>query len=371
MFGGAGDDWVKYAGSTGGVTVSLLTNSGSGGHASGDTLHSIEHLQGSTHADVLTGDNTTANQLFGSGGNDNIFGGGGHDFLLGQDGDDAIYGGSGRDVMRGGAGADHLDGGSEDDWVQYHDANAGVSLSLLTGTGTAGDAAGDTFTSVEHVKGTGYADTISGNAARNIFLAGDGDDLITGNGGNDLFYGESGNDTLIGSSAGETFYGGAGSDDIQGGGGNDWLRFGDAGAGISVSLLTGTGSLGDAAGDTIADIEFLWGSDFSDTLEGDHAVNMIRGGAGDDTITGHGGNDILQGHDGSDTFVFHTGDGTDRIHEYEIGIDRLHIMDAASFADLTVFDFRGDAAITYSPGGTILLTGIDEAMVSSGMFLFG
>ena len=67
----------------------------------------------------------------------------------------------------------------------------------------------------------------------------------------------------------------------------------------------------------------------------------------------------------------HAGDGTDKIHEYEIGIDRLHIMDAASFADLTVFDFRGDAAITYSPGGTILLSGIDEAMVSSGMFLFG
>ena len=371
IFGGDGDDWARYTDSTGGVNVSLVTGAGTGGHASGDTLDSIEHLYGSNHDDVLTGDNATANRLYGYFGDDDLYGGAGHDFMLGQDGDDAIYGGSGRDVMRGGAGADHLDGGSEDDWVQYHDASSGVALDLAAGTGTGGIAAGDSFVSVEHVKGSAYDDIIGGSTGRNIVLAGDGDDLVTSNGGNDVLHGEGGDDTLIGSSAGETFYGGTGADDIRGGGGADWARYLDATSGVAVSLMTGTGTGGEAAGDTLTDVEYLWGSDFDDTLEGDDGVNMIRGGGGNDTITGHGGNDILQGHGGADVFVFHAGDGTDRVNAFEVGTDLLRIADAASFADLTVFDFRGDAAIAYAPGGTILLSGIDETTVSSGMFLFG
>lgn len=350
LFGGSGQDWARYSDSTAGVAVNLATGQGSGGYGAGDILEDIEHLYGSRYGDTLTGDDLTANRLLGDGGNDRIFGGGGDDFLLGQNGDDQIFGGDGRDLLRGGAGADHLDGGSGDDWAQYHDSSSGVSLDLTSG-GTSGAAQGDTFVSIEHVRGTRFDDHITGNASSNILLGSDGDDFLFGGDGDDFLYG------------------GAGADRISGGAGNDWADYSDASSGVAVSLATGTGTAGAASGDQLDGIEWLQGSDFHDTLEGDDAANMIRGGAGGDTITGHGGNDILTGDTGADVFIFNPGDGVDRINAFDPDQDRLRLSDT-SFAELTIFTFRGDAAIGYHPGDTILLSGIDETAVTSGTFLF-
>ncbi|MEM9063573.1 MAG: M10 family metallopeptidase C-terminal domain-containing protein [Pseudomonadota bacterium] len=367
--GGDGQDWARYNVSTASVAVNLLTGMGTGGEAAGDVLISIEHVYGSQHDDDLTGDHATANRLYGNGGDDDIYGGGGHDFLLGQDGDDRIYGGTGRDVIRGGAGADLLDGGSEDDWVQYNDGGF-VHVDLFNGTGSHNEAEGDVLVSIENVRGSNFNDVILGSAGRNIILAGAGDDIVNTNGGNDVVHGEEGEDQLIGSNAAETFYGGEGADVVDGGGGNDWIRYTDATAGVSVSLLDGEGFDG-AATDQLINLEFLWGSDFDDDLAGDDGVNMIRGGAGDDTITGHGGNDILQGYDGADQFVFAVDDGIDRINAFDLTADRIRFVDVTGFGDLVISDFRGSASITYDTGDVVLLTGIDSQSVTSGMFLFG
>ena len=371
--GGDGADWVRFNNSTSGVDVDLNSGLGVGGEAQGDSYVDVEHASGSAYGDALTGDHVVSNQLYGLGGNDTLFGGGGHDFLLGHDGDDSIYGGTGRDVIRGGDGADLLDGGSEDDWIQYHDASAGVALDLTVGTGTVGDAAGDVFVSIENVRATDFDDVITGSSARNILYGQDGDDLITGAGGNDVIYGQGGADTLIGDSAQDTLYGGAGADVIDdGAGGSDWIRYGDATSGVSVSLMNGTGTVGDAAGDQLSNIEWLWGSEYDDVLEGDNGANMIRGGAGDDTITGHQGNDILQGYDGADVFVFDQDDGIDRINAFELSTDLIRIIGpVTSFGQLSVSTFKGDAAIAYDSGDVILLTGIDSSDVTSGIFVFG
>lgn len=369
--GGDGADWVRFADSNNPVAADLHTGTGSAGAASGDTYISIEHMSGSSFGDTLTGDPFTANQIFGEGGDDVITGKGGHDFLLGGAGDDTIYGGTGRDVIRGNAGADVLDGGSEDDWIQYHDSAGRIELDLGAGAGTVGDAAGDVFISIENIRGSNFDDIIIGSAGRNQILAQDGDDEVHTVGGNDVVWGEGGDDLLIGSSDGETFYGGAGADDIRGGGGNDWSRYNDAPSGVAVSLLTGTGTAGEAAGDVLTDIEFLWGSEHDDLLEGDHGVNQIRGGAGDDLITGHGANDILEGFGGIDTFVFNLDDGIDRINNFEIGVDLIHVTAVDQFGDLTISSFQGAAAIAYDQGDVILLSGIDASQVAASWFLFG
>ena len=62
-----GRDGASYRDSDAGVTVNLTTGTGSGGHAQGDTLRSIENVAGSRHADQLTGDSGN-NLLEGNGG---------------------------------------------------------------------------------------------------------------------------------------------------------------------------------------------------------------------------------------------------------------------------------------------------------------
>lgn len=370
--GGDDADWVRFANSAGAVEVDLNSGVGVGGDAQGDTYTNVEHASGSDYGDTLTGDHVVSNQLFGLDGDDVLYGGGGHDFLLGHDGDDSIYGGTGRDVIRGGSGADLLDGGTEADWVQYHDASEGISLDLSAGTGTAGDAAGDVFVSIENVRATRFDDVLVGTSVRNILYGEDGDDHITGAGGTDVIYGQDGQDTLVGGSSQDTLYGGAGADVIDGAGGSDWVRYGDATSGVAVSLLAGTGTMGDADGDLLSNVEWLWGSDFDDVLEGDNSANMIRGGDGDDTITGHQGNDILQGYDGSDVFVFEKDDGIDRINIFELGSDLIRIISPVSnFGQLSISNFNGDAAIAYDSGDVILLTGIDQSQVTSSIFVFG
>ena len=43
------------------------------------------------------------------------------------------------------------------------------------------------LTSIEAVRGTDFADQITGNAFRNVLHGGDGDDTLTGGGGTDVF----------------------------------------------------------------------------------------------------------------------------------------------------------------------------------------
>ncbi len=367
--GGDGADWARFAFATAGVALNLRDGTGTGGKAAGDTYFDIENLSGSDWADDLTG-SLYDNRIEGAGGDDMIHGLSGHDFLLGGAGDDTITGHYGVDVMRGGPGADHLDGGVARDWAQYNTAAAGVTLSLETG-GTGGEAAGDTFVSVENVLGSDFDDHITGNFDRNQLYGGGGDDWLDGANGPDVLVGGAGNDTLVGGLEGDTLYGGAGADTLIGGDKYDWARYNDSPAGVTVDLAAGTGSGGHAEGDTLEGIEFLWGSGHADTLLGDDGVNMIRGGAGDDVIRSRGGNDILEGHAGADLFVFGAGDDLDRIHNFDITLDMIRLEGAVgSYDELSITDFQGDAAVGYAPGDTILLLGVDVADVTDDLFQF-
>ncbi len=68
------------------------------------------------------------------------------------------------------------------------------------------------------------------------------------------------------------------------------------------------------------------------TLEADAAAgnDVLVGGAGNDLIFGQGGNDTLTGGEGADTFVFSmfTDNGNDVITDFEVGVDRIMLVDA-------------------------------------------
>jgi Ca2+-binding RTX toxin-like protein len=121
--GGEGTDTAWYVDSPGAVTVSLFGDFAWGGYAEGDSLNSIENVNGSEFGDALFGDDGInyldgyggADSLKGYGGADHLFGGGGQDYLVGMDGDDQLVGDDGNDMLNGGRGTDHLVGWSGTD----------------------------------------------------------------------------------------------------------------------------------------------------------------------------------------------------------------------------------------------------------------
>ncbi len=162
-----------------------------------------------------------------------------------------------------------------------------------------GIAAGDVFVGIEDLSGSGFGDTLLGDAAANRLLGEAGTDYLDGRGGADSLEGGTGNDTLVG---------GAGADALDGGvGDRDLASYWTAATGLRAVLLAPAGNTGDAAGDTYVGIEDLGGTGFSDVLGGDNGANQILGGNGNDDIDGFGGNDSLYGGDGNDRLIGNVG----------------------------------------------------------------
>ncbi|WP_282413919.1 calcium-binding protein, partial [Pseudomonas sp. PS01299] len=72
--------------------------------------------------------------------------------------DNVITGGIGNDTLYGGAGADQFIGGGGIDTAGYADSTVGVTLNFKTGV-NSGIAAGDTYTGIERILGSGFNDT--------------------------------------------------------------------------------------------------------------------------------------------------------------------------------------------------------------------
>ncbi|WP_319772085.1 M10 family metallopeptidase [Breoghania sp.] len=363
--GGAGIDRAQYHLATSAVTADLLAPSNNTGEAAGDTYISIENLTGSGYGDTLGGDNA-ANAIWGWRGNDLIYG---------RNGDDAIYGGDGNDILWGGLGADHLDGGAGIDRAQYHLATSAVTADLLAPSNNTGEAAGDTYSSIENLTGSGYGDTLRGDNAANAIWGWRGNDLIYGRDGDDAIYGGDGNDSIYGGDGQDILWGGLGADLLDGGAGVDRAQYHLATSAVTADLLAPSNNTGEAAGDTYSSIEDLTGSRYGDTLRGDNAANSIWGWHGDDQITGLGGDDALYGGSGSDVFHFAAGFASDTIFDFEYGFDTL--MFSADFgtdqagtlaatygeevAGNYVFDFGADGQLT-------ILNATESQVVDSIMF---
>ncbi len=125
MDGGDGIDTATYWSSDAGVIVDLDNGTGTGGHAEGDTLISIEIVQGSAFRDLLDaaeGGSTLYgyagdDRLTGAAGNDLLVGGVGDDFVNGRLGDDILFGDDGNDRMYGGWGDDLITAGAGNDTI--------------------------------------------------------------------------------------------------------------------------------------------------------------------------------------------------------------------------------------------------------------
>jgi serralysin len=259
----------------------------------------------------------------------------GIDLIIGNAGADIIYGLGGDDTIMGGLGADKIYGGDGFDVAAYEDSAVGVTVSLQSGKGADGTAAGDTLTSIEGVSGSGHDDTLAGNTGNN---------MLYGNGGNDVLKGGGGADKLIGGAGHDTMHI-DGTDDIwDGGSGSDALVL-DSDVGLAVHLGFGkvklntdgpgfdgegyghgrpNGPFQPGWGPSSNNAEHVFGSHYDDEIYGSDAVNALEGGHGDDVVVGFGGNDILSGGQGNDWIC--GGHGADLLGG-GAGVDRFVFTD--------------------------------------------
>jgi Ca2+-binding RTX toxin-like protein len=165
LMAGGGNDTASYEYSAA-VTIDLGAYGGpraTGGDATGDTLISIEKLIGSTAADTLTGD-----------ANDNI--------------------------LEGRAGSDNIDGGGGTNTASYENSAGAVTVNLLTSVHSGNDAAGDTLTNIQNLRGSDKAqtgDNLTGNASNNVLEGRLGHDTLDGGAGDETLIGGAGNDTFV------------------------------------------------------------------------------------------------------------------------------------------------------------------------------
>jgi Ca2+-binding RTX toxin-like protein len=317
--GGAGIDKLVFDEGTRGISVNLAKGTITDSFGKKDTVSGVEIIIGTSFNDKIVGSDNT-DILVGGAGSDSLYGGAGSDELYGGTGNDFLSGGTGSDYFVGGQGSDTISGGSGFDMVDYSDEGGKSGITVDLAANTAIDSYGDkdTFSSIERIRGTDFADKLAGNNSDNMFEGGGGDDVIDGLGGNDVLLGGFGNDIISGGSGADMLTGGRGNDTLDGGSGSsDTVDYSlDAGwHGVSVNLTTGNGedSWGDL--DTFVSIENVIGTSFDDWIFGSKGANVITGGAGNDTLTGAGGND---------TFVFGTGHGNDRINDFNAG-DKLDV----------------------------------------------
>ncbi|HVI92115.1 MAG TPA: calcium-binding protein, partial [Dongiaceae bacterium] len=320
LIGGGGNDTAAYTTATAGVTANLATPSSNTGDAAGDTYSGIENLMGSASNDTLIGD-------------------------------------ANNNILIGGAGADVLNGGAGIDTASYVTAAASVVANLATG-GTGGDAAGDTYVSIENLTGSSSDDTLTGDVNANVLTGGAGNDTLDGGAGADTLVGGQGDDTYIVDNTGDvvTENAGEGTDTVlssvtytlsanvenltltgsaaingtgnalnnvldgsqnsvanvlAGGAGDDTYIVG-AGDSVSEAAAGGTDTVQASVSYTLdANVEnlVLTGSANLNGI-GNALNNVITGNSGDNFLVGGGGNDTIDGGAGTDTVLF-SGKSTD------------------------------------------------------------
>jgi Ca2+-binding RTX toxin-like protein len=284
----------------------------------------------------------------GNSGDDTFTSGWLDDKLDGKAGNDELHGNKGDDTIEGGAGDDLIDGGSQDflgDWSTYATATAAVTVDLSNGSAqNTGGAGIDTLMAIEHLLGSKFNDTLTGDGVDNFLEGGAGNDVLDGGVhnfvGDFAFYtkataavkidlniegvgqntGGAGIDTLInieggtGSKFNDTILGDERDNGLDGYFGNDILNGGDGfdtayyifatkGVRVDLSITTAQNTIGLGI-DTITNVEGIFGSFFADRLTGNGADNLILGLDGNDTIKGGIGADNLNGGDGRDTVSY-------------------------------------------------------------------
>ena len=215
--------------------------------------------------------------------------------------------------------------------AQIFDARiAGITLD---GTVARNDYVGSSF--ADTINGLGGGDQIFGGGGIDFLIGGGGKDFLSGDDGNDKLKGGTGDDLLKGGLGNDVLDGQTGADRMLGAAGNDLYYVDNAGdeviekpgEGID-TVWTTLAALALAA--NAENLEFIGTGAFNGT--GNGLANRITGGLSGDVLRGGAGNDTIFGKAGADIFVYSetTGYGTDRIMDFQDGIDKVRFSTAVA-----------------------------------------
>lgn len=229
----------------------------------------------------------------------------------------------------------------------------------IAGTGltldSRGELLGGTINTLSFNEGAAPADAFIFGVAANA--AGYRAAAATAGSADDLAFVQSllaGNDLVSLSALGDTFNAGSGSDVVFSNAGHD-------------SLVLGLGNDAAVAG---AGNDVIRAGNGRDLIIGNAGRDTVFGGEGNDTIDGGTGADWLQGGAGADVFVFRGADGGDTIDRFEIGVDKINVINgAANFSQITVTDVGLDTHLGIG-GTTVILKGIEAAAITQASFTF-
>jgi Ca2+-binding RTX toxin-like protein len=412
--GGAGNDTILAGGHASveldystapiGVAVSLETGTDAAGNRTGtarggqggiDTLVGVLRVRGSAFSDRVNG-GSGDDTIIGSLGHDSLSGGGGANTLdylqlagrsvtvtltaagagtaeksdgggtdsftrfgaiLGTAGADHLRGAAhaqSLQVLQGMAGQDSIDGaGSTQVLVDYSLSPAGVAINLAAGRAVDGWGTSDALFNVVRVRGSAFADTVTGSGRDEHFEASLGDDRYAGGGGtNTLSYaalsGRTVTIVMSGEASGTATKGDGGGTDsfsgigiLQGSAGNDSIM-GFAGT-ARMTLLAGMGGIDtiDGAGNALNVVDYSRsygvGVNLTNGVASDGAgsydilrnVRAVLGSRHDDTIIGSAESETFHASDGSDQYA--GGDGVDTL-DYSLSATAVSVAWTGAFA---------------------------------------
>lgn len=274
-----------------------------------------------------------------------------------------IVGGPGDDTLVGRGGADTLIGGKGDD-VYYSD---GLDLIIeLPGEGWDKIYTAKNITlpdNVEELILQPGAYSGKGNASNNILRGNDGDNHLTSGG--------QGHDTLIGGKGDDIYVVDSRDTVIEGpGGGHDHIM-----SRTSYTLPAWVEDLTLTGGQTGIGNELdnvIRGNAGDNMLYGQAGNDTLFGGPGNDTLSGGAGNDLLYGGPGADVFRFTRGMDTDKIADFEQGLDKIELRGMVpNFAALDIEDRNGHALIRFDDSRDyIYVINFDAALLGPSDFIF-
>ncbi|MCJ2128571.1 calcium-binding protein [Methylobacterium sp. E-045] len=216
-------------------------------------------------------------------------------------------------------------------------------------------------TASETLHGTIWSDTIFGMAGNDTLKSGEGNDSINGGEGADLMVGGAGDDIYTVDNRGDRAV--EGRDD-----GHDRVltevSFAISGSHIEDVVLQGPNAI-NVSGNTLDN--FLWGNGASNVMRGGGGDDRINARGGDDILVGGKGTDHLTGGAGADRFVFRTESGRDLIYDFQQSQGDRIDLSGQTYSLSQNSD--GNAVLTLSGGGTLILDYIAASEVNSSFFV--